>query len=183
MNKRELSKQFHWITKGELDYEMNHVRKTYKTEQGFIKHLANVNQKNEDKFGMCDVKRIELDITWKKSRTWGYCPHCEYEVWMQDETFHHGTTSASGCGYDKHSTVIANVFNKFCKGMAWRKRNSSKVAPYGICHVGKGADKSWPPYFEGGIGASCYPAIVKYLGGEMESHEGRTWDSHTITFK
>lgn len=182
MNKKDLLKQFPWILKGELDYELKRVRKEYKTERGFMNHLAKLNEQNEHKFGMCDVKRIDLDITWKKSRYWGYCPHCEYDVWMQDGTYHHGTASASGCGYDKHSTVIADVFNKFCKGMAYRKRNSRKSAPYGIMHVGKGADKKWNPYFEGGIGAECYRSISAFLGGKMESHSGKTWDSHTITF-
>lgn len=184
MNKRELAKQFPWITKGELEYQVNHVFKMYyRTERGFLNHLAKVNKENAEKFGMCDVKRIELDITWKKSRTWGYCPTCEYDVWMQDGTYLHGKRHASGYGYDKHSTVVAEVFNICAKGMAWRKRNSSKVAPYGLEHVGKGKTKEWPPYFEGGIGISCYPAIVAYLGGTMESHSGKTWDSHTITFK
>lgn len=182
MNKKELKKQFPWITKGELDYELNHVRKTYKTEKGFVSHLSKMNENNADKFGMCDVKTMHLDITWRKTRTWGYCPTCEYEVWMADGTYLHGKTHASGYGYDKHSTVVAEVFNICAKGMAWRKRNSKKKAPYGIAHVGAGADKSWNPYFEGGIGITCYPAIVKFLGGTMESREGRTWDYHEIRF-
>lgn len=183
MNKKELTKQFPWLTKGELDYELKHVRKEYKTERGFLAHLKNENEKNKDKFSMGDVKELHIDITWKKSRYWGNCPHAEWECWFKDGSYLHGKTSASGYGYDKHSQVIANVFNICCKGMAWRKRNSRKAAPYGIMHVGKGADKSWMPYFEGGIGSNCYNAIVSFLGGKMESHSGKTWDSHIITFK
>jgi len=181
MNKKELAKQFPWLTKGELDYEIK--SNNYKTEKGFLKHLEIENKKNECVFSTPDVERIYIDITWKKSRTWGNCPHAEWEAWLSDGTYRHGKTSASGWGYDKHSTVVADVFNAVCKGMLWRKRNSRKKAPYGIMHVGAGSDKDWRPYFEGGIGISCYPAIVKFLGGKMESHEGRTWDSHIITFK
>ena len=66
--------------------------------------------------------------------------------------------------------------------MAYRKRNSRKAAPYGLQHVGKGKDKKYQPYFEGGVGISCYGSIVAFLGGTMESHSGRTWDCHTIKF-
>ena len=181
MNKKELAKQFPWITKGELDYEVKSNK--YKTERGFLAHLAKVNAENEAKFSMPDIARIYIDITWKKSRYWGNCPHAEWECWFKDGSYLHGTTSASGYGYDKHSQVIANVFNVVAKGMAWRKRNSRKKAPYGIMHVGKDADKKWNPYFEGGIGADCYRSIATFLGGKMESHSGRTWDSHIFTFK
>lgn len=183
MNKKELAKQFPWLTKGEIEYEVNHVfKKQYKTEKGFFAHLAKENEKNMQVFSMPDVKRIYIDITWKKSPTWGYCPRAEYQCWFADGTYKEGKTGASGYGYDKHSAAVAEVFNACCKGMAWRKRNSRKVAPYGLMYVGKGSDKSWRPYFEGGIGISCYPQIVKYLGGKMESHSGKTWDSHIITF-
>ena len=47
MNKKELAKQFPWLTKGELDYELKNTRKEYKTERGFLAHLAKENKKNE----------------------------------------------------------------------------------------------------------------------------------------
>lgn len=40
-------------------------------------------------------------VKWAKSRTWGKCPRITY----QGETVAH----ASGCGYDKLSTVLANA--------------------------------------------------------------------------
>ena len=181
MNKKELAKQFPWLTKGELDYEVKDNK--YKTERGFLAHLAKENEKNKDKFSMGDVKELDRDMTWKKSRYWGNCPHAEWECWFKDGSYLHGKTSASGYGYDKHSQVIANVFNICCKGMAWRKRNSRKKAPYGIMHVGKDADKKWSPYFEGGIGSNCYYAIAEFWGGKMDWKEGKTWDLHEFTFK
>lgn len=183
MNKKDLTKMFPWLTSGVLDYELKQVRKRYKTESGFLNHLKLENEKNAEKFGMPDVEKIYIDITWKKSRTWGNCPHAEWECWFKDGSYMHGKTSAGGYGYDKHSTVVANVMNTVAKGMAWRKRKSSKVAPYGLMHVGKNAKKDYPPYFEGGVGISCYPLIVAYLGGKMESHAGKIWDEHIITFK
>lgn len=183
MNKKELAKQFPWLTKGEISYELKNVRSKYKTERGFINHLKLENEKNERIFSMSDVEQISIDIEWKRSSYYGNCPHAEWRCWFKDGSFESGKTSASGYGYDKHSQVLANVFNKVAKGMAWRKRNSRKKAPYGIQHVGKDADKTWPPYFEGGIGAECYKAIVAYLGGKTEYHGGRIWDEWVFTFK
>lgn len=182
MNKKDLKKRFPWLTDGEIDYQLRSVRCWYRTERGFLAHLEKENQKFMEEYSMPDVERIYIDITWKKSQTWGYCPHCEWEAWIADGSYRHGTEKARGCGYDKHSTVVADVFNKVCKGMAWRKRNSRKKAPYGICYVGAGAKKDFPPYFEGGVGIECYGSIVSFLGGKMESHHGKTWDSHIITF-
>ena len=65
MNKRELKKQFPWLTEGELDYEVKNNK--YKTERGFLAHLTKENKENEDKFSMADVKELHIDITWKKS--------------------------------------------------------------------------------------------------------------------
>lgn len=182
MTKKEITKAFTWLSAGELENALKYTRKEYKTERGFINYLTKKNDENARIFGMCDVKEMELSIEWHGSQTWGYNPVCYYRVWMADGSFHDGKTTCRGCGYDKHSTVVADVFNKFCKGMAYRKRNSRKYAPYGLQHVGKGKDKKWQPYFEGGVGISCYSSIVAYLGGTMESHSGRTWDYHTIKF-
>ena len=183
MNKKELAKQFPWLTKGELNYELNNTRKEYKTERGFLAHLAKENEKNEKKFSMADISELRIDVEWKRSRTWGNCPRAEWTCWFKDGTYANGKAYASGYGYDKLSSVVADAFNEVAKGMAWRKRNSRKKAPYGIQHVGKDADKDWPPYFEGGIGASCYRAIAEYLGGKMQWDEGRTWDRFVFTFK
>lgn len=45
-----------------------------------------------------------LVVTWKKSRTWGMCPSIRNE---QGGIM----ARASGCGYDKGSTVLANVLS------------------------------------------------------------------------
>lgn len=183
MNKKELAKQFPFILAGEMGYELRNVRKEYKTERGFMNHLTKVNESNEKLLNMADISSLRIDVEWKRSAYWGNCPRAEWRCWFKDGTFMSGSEYASGCGYDKLSQVVADCFNKVAKGMAWRKRNSRKEAPYGIAHVGKGADKKWNPYFEGGIGASCYRSIAAYLGGKMEWDAGKTWDRFTFTFK
>ncbi len=183
MNKRVLLKQFSFIPKDELDYELKNVRKDYKTERGFMNHLTKVNDENKRKLTMSDISELRIDVEWKKSRYWGNCPRAEWRCWFKDGSFMSGSEYASGCGYDKLSQVVADVFNKVAKGMAWRKRNSRKKAPYGLRHVGKCADKGWPPYFEGGIGSNCYYSIAEYLGGKMVWSEGKTWDRFDFKFK
>lgn len=183
MNKRDLLKQFSFIPKGCMDYELNHVRKEYKTERGFMNHLTKVNEANEKLLGMADISEMVIDVEWKRSAYWGNCPRAEWRCWFKDGSFMEGSEYASGCGYDKLSQVMSFAFNKVAKGMAWRKRNSRKAAPYGLCHVGKGADKNYLPRFEGGIGASCYRSIAEYLGGKMDWNEGKTWDRFVFTFK
>ena len=184
MNKRELKKMFPYILNGELDYELRHKRNKYKTEKGFLAHLKKVNEENERIATMPDVVRIRIDIEWKRNRTWGWCPRAEYWVSFADGSYDKGTAYASGCGYDKHSTVVAEIFNKCCKGMLWRKRNSRTDAPYGINHAGKNHDKDYMPYFEGGVGISCYPRITKWLGGKwIENGSGKTYDGHIVEFK
>ena len=183
MNKKDLLKQFPWILKGVMGYELRNVRKKYKTERGFMTHLAKLDSENAKKYGMADISELRIDVEWKKSRYWGNCPRAEWRCWFKDGSFMEGSEYASGCGYDKLSQVVSFAFNRVAKGMAYRKRNSRKKAPYGIMHVGKGADKDWNPYFEGGIGANCYYAIAAYLGGKMDWQEGKTWDRFIFTFK
>ena len=52
------------------------------------------------------VKSITITIEWKKSRTWGMNPNANAQVEYKDGTYDTGSASASGCGYDKESTVI-----------------------------------------------------------------------------
>lgn len=183
MNKRELLKQFPFILKGEMGYELRNVRKDYKTERGFMNHLTKVNEANEKLLTMPDISSIRIDVEWKRSSYWGNCPRAEWHCRFKDGSYMSGSEYASGCGYDKLSQVVSFVFNKVAKGMAFRKRNSRKPAPYGIRHVGKGADKGWSPYFEGGIGSNCYYSIAAYLGGKMEWSNGRTWERFDFKFK
>jgi hypothetical protein len=61
------------------------------------------------------VKEIEISIEWKKSRMWGNNPHLTAWVRFEDETSEKFCCTASGCGYDKESQVISDVYNEFLK--------------------------------------------------------------------
>ena len=56
-----------------------------------------------------------VSVEWKKSRVWGYNPAVTVDAWTVDtdgaQECATTTGRASGCGYDKQSTAIAEAFN------------------------------------------------------------------------
>lgn len=154
-------------------------------EREAAKELARIESEKNQK----PVKRMVINIEWKKSRTWGNCPRAYAELHFHDGSFHRTEDSyyASGCGYDKESTVIAEIFNDFMKYKLWnltpeqRKGGNGSgddgKAPYGI-HVY--SDNR--PHFGGGIGTNCYYAIARYIGGEFKClASGKTFDVYEYT--
>lgn len=131
------------------------------------------------------VKKLTINIEWKKSRTWGLNPVAEACVEYADGTFARlPPERASGCGYDKESTVIASVFNACMKYKLWAMSaeaikdghgsGDNGPAPYGInCYAeGRG--------YAGGVGTSCYYKIGEYIGGTF-AHvaSGKSFDVYT----
>lgn len=154
-------------------------------EREAAKELARIESEKNQK----PVKRMVINIEWKKSRTWGNCPRAYAELHFHDGSFHRTEDSyyASGYGYDKESTVIANIFNDFMKYKLWnltpeqRKGGNGSgddgKAPYGI-HVY--SDNQ--PHFGGGIGTNCYYAIAEYIGGGFKRlASGKTFDVYEYT--
>ena len=120
------------------------------------------------------VKSLTIAITWTKSRLWGMNPHAEAKVEYHDGTFNkQDGFTASGCGYDKESTVIAQIFNQFLKYKLHDMAISEKPnKPYGMTRL----------YYDGGIGTSCYRAISEFIGGKFESiASGKTFDVFKYT--
>jgi len=124
------------------------------------------------------IKEITINIEWKKSRTWGHNPHCEARIHFQDGSWERSPVyTASGCGYDKESTVIANVFNAYLKYKLYNEdleKNEHK--PYGFY-----CTKDWKSY-NGGVGTSCYYRIAEAIGGKFEHvASGKTFDVYKYT--
>ena len=102
-------------------------------------------------------------MRWKDANGWHYEERAAY---------------ASGCGYDKESTVVAKCCNKVLSGMLWRKKNTRKNIPYGISLA-----NTFFPRFDGGVGMSCYYRIASFLGGKLEHvASGKTYDKYIFTF-
>jgi phenylpyruvate tautomerase PptA (4-oxalocrotonate tautomerase family) len=127
------------------------------------------------------VKKITISIEWKKSATWGANPHCTASVHFKDGSYEDSPVyKASGCGYDKESTVIADVFNAYLKYKLWEKPEVDEKAPYGLYLRGRG-DNRYVSY-NGGVGTNCYYNIAEYIGGKFTRvATGKTYDAYTYT--
>jgi hypothetical protein len=137
-----------------------------KTAKALAKIEAERNQK--------PVKEIQISIEWKKSRMWGMNPHLTAWIRFEDETSTQFCCTASGCGYDKESQVISDVFNEFLKYQLYKLENAEGL-PYGIrANQYKG--------FSGGIGTNCYYKISEAIGGKFDClASGKTYDAYKYT--
>jgi hypothetical protein len=138
-------------------------------------------------------KSISIGVQWKRSRTWGNNPHAQAVARYPDGTCKQFTARCSGCGYDKLSTVVANILNQCLRGHLARRvcGNRNKSWPYGI--AGRN-NALCPPSFPGGVGISCYtsrpdvPAnkdstVIRALGGIMHRTSWETFDDIVIELK
>lgn len=165
----ELRKLFPFITSEELQHRRNNNK--YKTDRGFLGYLERINNNYRAMVEQPHPERIEIKIEWVKSRTWGANPHAE--AWVKTAGGHYEkyTATASGCGYDKLSTVVACIMNDCARGLLYSKRRNKARAPYGVYF------NRWSPcFFDGGIGIRSYRNITEFLGGKMTHEGGRTWD-------
>lgn len=123
-----------------------------------------------------DVKELTINIEWTKSRTWGSNPNAVAQGHtVNGDFFRIGPFSCSGCGYDKESTVIADVFNACMCGML-HKVETFDGKTYGV------REYEGKRYFEGGIGTSCYFAISELIGGTFEQiSSGKMFDVYRFT--
>lgn len=144
------------------------------------KELARIEAEKNQK----PVASITINIEWGKSRMWGWNPKCEAVIRHKDGSYSKGFATCSGCGYDKESTVIADIFNNFLKYKLYqpltptdrddRDTNGQKY-PYGI-YLGEYR------HFSGGIGTDCYYAISKAIGGTFKKvASGKSFDAYEYT--
>ena len=127
-----------------------------------------------------DIKTISINVEWAKNPTWGYNPHATIYTNNGDTT----EGRASGCGYDKESTAVAEALNNNNdilkllytfknKKMTTKKTNSHELLGYGS---GYGV----LPYFEGGVGMSSLLHIFRKLGYNVNEYHTKTSDFYTI---
>ena len=111
-----------------------------------------------------DVVQIDLHVEWKKSKTWGYNPHCD--CWAGGMRT---TGRASGCGYDKRSAATAEAFNENPSiikllYMAEEKRLAKRQKPSRRDSIGYGSGVCVLPSFEGGVGIESIKNIFGNMG-------------------
>lgn len=138
-----------------------------KTLRGYLSRMEKRENALREKMTAPEAKEIVITIEWHKN-VWGYCPRAEARIWLTDGTFISKSAYAGGWGYDKHSTVIAEIFNGCCISNLYNKRRSIKKAPYGI--------RKDDLCYEGGVGVNCYKCIANFLGFKCEHNGGKTFD-------
>lgn len=115
-------------------------------------------------------ERFVLWVDWKKSRTWGKNPHTELIV--GGDTYR---STASGCGYDKESTAIAEVLN-ICPGtlkILYDVKEAALAGDGDISNenaIGYGAGYGALPYYEQGVGVNTLVAILEKGGYEVKQY-------------
>ena len=111
LTKRQIEK----LNAGELT--MPEVKKIMiaKIEKDFTKDLEkrlnqikNLKQNDFVRFAKCE-------IDWRRSNTWGWCPAGCYRNGFKYQEYR----SVTGCGYDKLSTLTAQMFNEDVNLMAY----------------------------------------------------------------
>lgn len=126
------------------------------------------------------VKTIEFNISWKNNQA-----HLEARVFYINGKYEYmEKIKSSGWGYDKESTVLAELLNKTMVNVLLKniEKISEGETPYG---VGKYyIEKGFKPYFEGGVGISCYYEIMDFFHYKMEKvSSGKNFNCYKINLK
>lgn len=127
-----------------------------------------------------DLKFIYISVDWSKSRTWGAIPRAEIRT--NAGTY---TGTASGCGYDKQSAAIAEALNKSPEIMRalYELKEKHPTAPHRDL-FGYGSGYDILPYFEGGVGVSCFESILNKCGFDLTAcNSGKMFDYYQFTKK
>ena len=149
-----------------------------------------------------DLVELVINVEWKRNRAWGNNPTAEVIV-VGEGTY---TGHASGCGYDKQSAAVAEALNQspaVRKALYRLKENGlndrpaegralnpfhpdptreAPVSSNSIC--GYGAGYGILPYFEGGVGVSCFWSILEKCGFTVKGvASGRMFDAYTVERK
>jgi len=147
----------------------NDTRKEKAEARKAIREAVKHQKRVEEVKAQARLESLTITIQWKKNRTWGSNPHATGEAITTEGRRLVGTAMASGCGYCKRSTVIADLFNQFLRHKLYDSEVEARLwvkKPYGISLPKDG--QKWLPCFEGGIGEGCYIQISEAIGGVWE---------------
>lgn len=170
LNNKELT------TKEIKEILKNKITKEYeKRQEKNTKRINTITEANEN------ITNINININWVKSPTWGYNPHAT----ITDNLGNITEGKASGCGYDKESTAIADALNKNndILKILYIAKNKKMTIKNTNNHdlLGYGSGYGVLPYFEGGVGVSSLMNIFKKLGYNVQEYHARSSDFYTIT--
>lgn len=175
----------HFVKKMREIYALEQPKEIFKTlcyytQKKYFKCWENATKGILDALAVELPTNIRIDVSWKKSKTWGANPIAE--VWADE--YLGVSRSVGGCGYDKESTAIAEPFNrskkmakiaiiakyldtKF-KDLAWKEKQKKDIfaCSYGVCFS---IFHNNGIYWEGGCGASSFMNTIKTAGYRMDA--------------
>ena len=165
------------------ELEVKELEKQYFNRPRKMKNeLAKLDKRFETIENAVIPKVITVTIEWNKNKTWGNCPKAT--VRTSGNVFNSFESSRiTGCGYCKESTAFAeavNQVNGILKRLYSKKEKHPRTKNHKLFGYGSGYYNL--PYFEGGVGVSCYPDIFKSMGYKMRHISGgKTFDVWEIT--
>lgn len=129
-----------------------------------------------------DLNYANISVEFVRNSYCGYNPHAEVVA-----NSRRTCGSASGCGYDKESAAVAQALNSnnsilkmlytlkeegLKKGLSAKSENTCTGCDNRNV-IGYGAGYSVLPYFEGGVGVSCFIEIFKKAGFTCNMNYGK----------
>lgn len=155
---------------------------TKKIEKEYKKRIETILKKIESIEQAEEIQNISISVEWVRNRTWGYNPTAYVFTAYTGQT----TGTAGSCGYDKESAAIAEAFNKnnsilkiIFKMKEKALKDNEDITSHDAC--GYGAGYGALPYFEGGVGVSCFIRILKSAGFSCIEIHGKSSDSYNFT--
>ena len=99
------------LTNKALKYYIKDVENNGGKERAIINRLKKENKKIDEYINQKEVEHVRIEIEWKKSSVWGMNPHATAYIKYKSGDYATLKATCSGCGYDKESTVIAEIYN------------------------------------------------------------------------
>lgn len=172
----ELKKTYPHLLRGTI----KSMTTEYKTERGLTNALTRKNAEAEKAHAAPAPEIIIVSMRWLQS-TYGYCPRASMR-YRDTQGWHNvdNAAYAGGWGYDKTSTILADVLNQF-RGLRWSlRRKNYNNKPYGVYK----SEYNDGMYFDGGIGVSAYYRVCDWAGYKLKHMvESKNFDVFTITRK
>ena len=172
---------------GSIDLETAQKFAIKRIENFYSKRLARTTEKIDRAENAPELLSIDISVEWKKNRTWGNNPTAKVRAWTGSHSTESGIGSASGCGYDKESAAIADALNSCPSVMSALYEIAEQIGARKEEYrekIGYGSGYSILPYFEGGVGVSCYYQIFDAMGYTMRhTASGKTFDVYTVSKK
>lgn len=147
-------------------------------EKAIIKSHAALRRELDKADGAEAFVFAQFDVSWYKSRTWGFCPRCEAAF-----RFSRGSGSASGCGYDKESAAINDAIDDGAASSFLRLliENQTKIKNEGVYPFG--VWRGLPRFHFNGCGVCCLRSLAMLLGFKWEERHGKSFDFYEMSKK